>query len=361
MSCVAIIGLGLMGGSVARAVRAQRPHIRIIAIEPNEAARNFALKQKFVDEAFEQAGKALSQADMVIYAVPVDAIIPAVTASAALLKPCGLVMDVASVKEAVAEVIAETLPRNVFYVPAHPIAGSERSGVEAAQADLFKGKRVILTPTDPQSAAVKQAAAFWTSLGGTIEYMPAALHDRIYGAVSHLPQYLAFAVGQLYAGQESTLPYSETLAKFLRLTASDRALWRPIFTINKINIDQFLQWFLEVMHQLRSELGEGVTGVRSSEFSEEKSTELRTPNSDHLLYGTLLPYLIASALVSVVYRLERELNVPVSRFAGTGFADFTAPLAAAPEPVLDHISQHACEVRAGLDHFVSLLTADSLQ
>lgn len=338
---VAIIGLGLIGSSVARAVREQMPDVTLIAVDSDATTLKAAQEQKLVDEVLAKAGEALGKADLVIYAVPVDALERTHAAVKPFLKKDAVVTDVASVKRAAIAVIT-----GVTYVPAHPIAGSERRGVGAGRADLFHGKHVILTPADPKDPAVVEVAEFWTALGGTVAYMPAELHDQIYGAVSHLPQYLAFAVKRFYEAVKITPEATPAFARFMRLTHSDAALWSGIFNFNKDNINSFLNHFIKVLHQVRSELAEG-----------EKQSA--APDAA-LVYGVLIPYLLASGLVSVVYGLEQEVHIALSQFVGGGFKDFTAPLEAEPEPVLEQVSQHSGEVARAIDHFISLLAADKL-
>lgn len=334
-SRIAIIGLGLIGGSVALAARRAFPGA-YIAVADADAGTRAAASTRFA--VHEEVGEAVRGAELVVLAVPIPALAGVARAIAPHLAEGALVTDVASVKMPLVEEVAPLLPAHAALIPAHPIAGSERSGFGAAEADLFNGKRVILTPADPQHPAVERVAAFWRAMGVRVEFMPPDMHDRIYAAVSHLPQYLAFKIKVLLKEKQMALESP----RFLRLGGSPHALWQGIFDANKTNISSSLHDYLRALHQIIGELEEG---------------KANTSAVDAQAALQVFPRIAASCLVSACAMLERELGLPVARYAGSGFKDFTAPLESPPEDDLAAISIHAAQVAALLKDFAAKLEA----
>lgn len=335
---VAVLGLGLIGSSVARAVRACLPEMQITAMDADEETLRIAHGMQLADVYTTDAAKAVADADLVVLAVPVMAFAQIAKAITPHLKPGAVVTDVGSVKR----LMLSLFPESVAVVPAHPIAGSEKSGVSAGSATLFAGRQVILTPADPEAPAVRAVAEFWEALRAKVQYMPADLHDRVYACVSHLPQYLAFHVKPLYEAAHASREGDETLRRFMRLTGSNDDLWSGIFKTNSDNINSWLKTYLQVLHQIRSELLEGASTTQE-------------PVDMPLVYGALFPRIAASCLVHVAHVAGRELNVPLQAFAGTGFSDFTAPASAPPELHMERISGQAQAVARVVDDFAALL------
>jgi prephenate dehydrogenase len=340
---IAILGLGLMGSSVARAVRACMPKAHIIVMDVDGSALEIARDMGFADTCTENASEAVRSADIVILAVPVGALVETARSIAPHLKEGVLVTDISSVKQIMLEEVAALLPESAGLVPAHPIAGSEKSGAASGSATLFAGKRVILTPANPEDWAVQPISEFWKALHANIVYMPADLHDAIYGCVSHFTQYLAFIIQELFDEAGMGGEGNNTLRRFLRLGGSSRAMWAEIFAANKTNLNSCVDKYLRVIHQITSELKEGAADVQAA------------PDND-VIYGALFPRIAASSLISTAYQLEREIHVPVKPYAGTGFNDFTAPATAEPDEDLAAISTHAAAVAALLDKFAARIS-----
>lgn len=220
-----IVGIGLIGGSFARALRGRFQ--RITALDPDAAHLQAALAAGMIDAAVEEVPSA---ADAVLLACPSDRIAGWVVA---LADHPGTVFDAGSVKGAILDEIGRLrggLPAN--YVPTHPIAGRERSGPGAARADLFRDRVVILTPTDTADPArVARVREWWTAAGARVETMEPALHDRIYARTSHLPHLLAFAylLGTEDADRGHT---GGGFRDFSRIGGSDPVMWSGIFERN---------------------------------------------------------------------------------------------------------------------------------
>jgi prephenate dehydrogenase len=250
---VAIIGCGLIGGSLALAMRRHGLARRIVGYSPSLASRDKALRLGVIDESTTDAASAVEGADLVVLAVPVASTAATFAAVAQSLEPSALVMDVGSTKVNVIQAAGIHLRTHLAsFVPAHPIAGKAESGVEHAQSSLFEGTQTILTPTASTSAqAAASAKAIWTTVGAKVSSMDAALHDRIVAAVSHTPHLVAFAFMNAMTQREDT---RQALAwagpgfrDFTRIAAGDPVLWRDVMLANAVEV-------IEQSRRLRSQL-----------------------------------------------------------------------------------------------------------
>jgi prephenate dehydrogenase len=236
---VALVGVGLIGGSIALALRRAGVVATLVGVDRNAEALERAAGLGVIDTAAESVSDAAKGADLVIIAVPVRAIGPVLHDVALAMEPGAVVTDVGSTKEDVTAVARDELrahfPR---FVPGHPIAGRESSGVEAATPELFKGARVVLTPTgETAQDAVDLVRACWEAAGGRVTLLDAARHDRIFAAVSHLPHLLSFAlVSELASradGAELLSFAAGGFRDFTRIAASSPEMWRDIALQNR--------------------------------------------------------------------------------------------------------------------------------
>ena len=250
-------------------------------------------------------------------------------------------MDVCSVKLSAIAAISPNMPPQAHYIPAHPIAGSEQSGVMAGKSSLFEHKRVVLSPELPKlTPALEKAMLFWQALGATVEPMPAHLHDMIYAYVSHLPQLLAFAAAHpLEAYAEN--PDTELLQKFLRLSHSNTDMWVDIFLQNRTNVLTALDRYMDALLHVSGELQPENEPVKESD---ELAARTR-----------LFPRIAAACLVTTVMEAEKKAGFPFARYAGTGFADFTFPASQPPEEDIEHISAQHVAVRKCLTEYADRL------
>jgi cyclohexadieny/prephenate dehydrogenase len=264
---VAVIGLGLIGSSVARAVRQAMPTVRLTGHDADADVRTAAIRLDLCDDVADTPGAAVTDADLVILCVPVGAIGAAAAEIAADLPADAVVTDVGSSKGSVARSLAAALP-GVAIVPAHPVAGTERSGPEAGFASLFQGRWCILTPTTGSPPeAVERVSAFWRRLGAEVELMDPDHHDRVLAVTSHLPHLIAYTiVGTASDLEEVTrsevIKYSAGgFRDFTRIAASDPTMWRDVFLSNREAVLDMLQRFSEDLSALQRAIrwGDGDT------------------------------------------------------------------------------------------------------
>jgi cyclohexadieny/prephenate dehydrogenase len=246
---VAIVGLGLIGSSIARGIRETMPGARISAYDSDADVRERARGLALADVIADEPEAAVGEADLVILCVPVGAMAQAAGSIAPHLRPDVLVSDVGSSKAAVSEMLREHLP-GVSIIPAHPVAGTENSGPEAGFAALFRGRWCILTPDgDARAEDVERLSAFWRSLGAKVELMEARHHDLVLAVTSHLPHLIAFTIVGTAADLErvtrsEVIKYSAGgFRDFTRIAASNPTMWRDIFLTNTDAVLDMIQRF----------------------------------------------------------------------------------------------------------------------
>ena len=263
---IALIGIGLIGGSIALEARKRGLARTIVAATRSADTAATANRLKLTDHCGTDIAAAVKDADLVIVCTPVGACGPAAKAMAPALKPGAIVSDVGSVKQTVISDMAPHLPKTVHFVPAHPVAGTEHSGPEAAIYDLFQGRWCILTPLpDSDAAAVDRLQAFWEALGSNVNRLDPANHDRVLAITSHLPHLIAYTIvgtaddlgGHL---NSEVLKYSAGgFRDFTRIAASDPTMWRDVFLNNREAVLEVLQRFQEDLFYLQRAIrwGEG--------------------------------------------------------------------------------------------------------
>ena len=248
-----IIGCGLMGGSFALALKRAGLVKRVVGYSKSPSTTERAKKLGVIDMAAESALQAVAGADIVLLAVPVAATETTLKAIRHLIEPGVLLMDVGSTKRDVVDAARRVLKdRVVSFVPAHPIAGKEVSGVANADAALYSGRQVILTPLTQTSAElVQKATDVWSAIGAQVLRMTPENHDAAFAAVSHLPHLLAFAyfssVANQPAGRDFLSLAGPGFRDFTRIAASDPAVWRDILMSNR---EEILRQSLRFRHTL---------------------------------------------------------------------------------------------------------------
>ncbi len=263
---LAVIGIGNLGSSVARAVRKYGAVGRVVAADLSADALKRAEELKLADAYFEAPSKAVAEADIVVLCTPLGAFGAIAKAMAPHLKPGAIVTDVGSVKGAVVAAAGPHIPDGVFFVPGHPIAGTEKSGPDAGSSDLFVGRYWILTPDEATDRdAVARVAALWTRCGAIVEEMKADYHDKVLAVTSHLPHLIAYTiVGTAFdlEGQEQqdVIRFSAGgFRDFTRIAGSSPIMWRDIFLNNREAVLEMLQRFSEDLSYLQRAIrwGEG--------------------------------------------------------------------------------------------------------
>lgn len=247
----AIIGLGLLGGSLGLAIRQHLPGCTTAGFDRDPDVRRRAAARGLTDRVCDSAAEAVAGAGLVILCVPVGAMASAAEAIAPALVPGAIVSDVGSSKQRVAEVLRAALP-GVTVIPAHPVAGTERSGPEAGFAALFHNRWCILTPAvETPPDATGRLAAFWAALGARIEVMDAAHHDLVLAVTSHIPHLIAFTIVGTASDLEQVtrgevIKYSAGgFRDFTRIAASDPTMWRDVFLSNREAVLEMLGRFTE--------------------------------------------------------------------------------------------------------------------
>jgi cyclohexadieny/prephenate dehydrogenase len=254
---VALIGLGLIGSSLAHAMRRKGLAKHIAGHARSEATRGTAKRLKLTDSVHETAGEAVNGADLVILCVPVGACGPLARDIAKSLKSGAILTDVGSVKGAVLRDVAEHVPAGVNFIPGHPIAGTEQSGPEAGFAEIFDGRWCILTPPKgSDAAAVSKLETFWQACGSQVEVMDAEHHDLVLAITSHLPHLIAYTIVGT-ADELAQVTSSEVIKfsaggfrDFTRIAASDPTMWRDVFLNNKEAVLEMLGTFNEDLSKL---------------------------------------------------------------------------------------------------------------
>lgn len=254
---ISIIGLGLIGSSIARAVRQHMPGARVTGFDADPEVRATAVRIGLCDDVADSAGASVVDADLVIFCVPVGAMGDAAAALAEDLPADAVVSDVGSCKESVVEALRTALP-GATIIPAHPVAGTENSGPEAGFASLFHHRWCIVTPPEGSDPlAVERVVAFWKLLGAEVETMEPHHHDRVLAVTSHLPHLIAYTiVGTASDLEEVTrsevIKYSAGgFRDFTRIAASDPTMWRDVFLANKEAVLDMLQRFSEDLSALQ--------------------------------------------------------------------------------------------------------------
>lgn len=255
---IALIGIGLIGSSIARGVR-EKSLAKTIAITTRKAATLDESRELGLGDAYTlDAAEAVAGADLVILCTPVGVYGEVMGQIQGSLAPGAILSDVGSVKGHVMKVIEPLLPQGVHFIPGHPLAGTEHSGPAAGFADLFVNRWCVLTPKpDVDPVAVDRLISFWGALGSNVECMEAGHHDMVLAITSHVPHLIAYnivgTVADLEADTQSeVIKFSASgFRDFTRIAASDPVMWRDVFLTNRDAVLEMLGRFLEDLSRLQ--------------------------------------------------------------------------------------------------------------
>jgi cyclohexadieny/prephenate dehydrogenase len=261
---IALIGFGLIGGSIARATRGEGLAGEIVTTARSPKTRARVAELGIADHVVETNAEAVKDADLVILCIPVGACGAVAQEIASYLKPGAIVSDVGSVKGAVVRDMAPHLPAGVHFVPAHPVAGTEDSGPDSGFAELFINRWCILTPPEgTASDPVEKLRAFWAGLGAKVEIMTPDHHDLVLAITSHLPHLIAYTIVGT-ADELAQVTSSEVIKfsaggfrDFTRIAASDPIMWRDVFLANKDAVLEMLGTFNEDLSRLTRAIRRG--------------------------------------------------------------------------------------------------------
>jgi prephenate dehydrogenase len=273
---MAVIGVGLIGGSLARVLRQQGEVDEIVGIGRTEPNLQRAVELGVIDRYSQDPCQGVLGADLVFLATPVCSIAAVLEKIAPYLAPGCVVTDGGSVKESVVAACEPLMPAGTYFVGGHPIAGTEKSGVDASFATLFAGKRCIVTPTaNTDEPALRKVLRMWELAGSDVIQMDAHKHDRIVAAISHLPHMVAYSLVNAVDGydrfDESILKYSAGgFRDFTRIASSDPAMWRDISLMNGPAIMEMMDFFVDYFGQLRALIERGDGAELQKFFTESK-------------------------------------------------------------------------------------------
>ncbi len=262
---VAIIGLGLIGSSLTRAISDKKLASRVLGFDGSDAVRAEARGiEGFGADVTETLEEAVSNADLVIMAVPVGAVGSLASELCPHLKDGAILSDVGSVKKSIIDAVLPVLPKACHFVPGHPVAGTEYSGPKAGFSTLFEGRWCILTPIEstPRSE-VDKVSQLWAGLGSDVEEMDAEHHDIVLAITSHIPHLIAYNIVGTAADLEEVtssevIKYSAGgFRDFTRIAASDPVMWRDVFMNNKEAVLEMLGRFTEDLTQLQRHIRRG--------------------------------------------------------------------------------------------------------
>ncbi len=275
---LALVGVGLIGSSIARAARAQGAVRSIVATARSPKTRERVVELGIAGKVTDTNAEAVEGADLVIVCIPVGACGAVAQEIGAHLAPGAVVSDVGSVKASIVRDMGPHLPSTVHFVPAHPVAGTEHSGPDAGFAELFENRWCILTPPPGSNpVAVEKLATFWRLLGAKVEVMTPEHHDLVLAVTSHLPHLIAYTIVGT-ADELETVTRSEVLKfsaggfrDFTRIAASDPVMWRDVFLNNKDAVLEMLGRFNEDVSALTKAIRRGDGEALSEHFNRTRA------------------------------------------------------------------------------------------
>ncbi|MFL2915938.1 MAG: prephenate dehydrogenase [Nitrospinia bacterium] len=270
---VTVIGVGLLGASFAKACKGRGLVDQITGYGRNSENLRKAKDLKIIDHYSGDLSEAVSDADLVLLCTPVSTIVPLIQSLVSQLAPGTIITDVGSVKESVVHRADKLIPEDIFFVGSHPIAGGENSGLESSTASLYQGAKCIVTPTEKtDKTALKKIYALWHALGMNVISLSAEEHDFIFGAVSHLPHIVAYALmntlGDLKtpSNLEVTKFSGAGLRDITRIASSDPVMWRDICLSNRKHSLNLINRFQNKLEEIRNTIERGDGQELEKEF-----------------------------------------------------------------------------------------------
>ena len=270
---VTIIGVGLLGASLAKACKGRGLVDEITGYGRNCENLRKAKDLKIIDHYSDDLSEAVSDADLVVLCTPVSTIVPLIQSLVSQVQPGTIITDVGSVKESVVHSADKLMPEGIFFVGSHPIAGGENSGLESSTASLYQDTKCIVTPTEKtDTTALKKISALWHALGMNVISLSAEEHDFIFGAVSHLPHIVAYALMNTLGGLKTTNNLEVTgfsgagLRDITRIASSDPVMWRDICLSNRNHSLNLINRFQNKLEEIRNTIERGDGQELEKEF-----------------------------------------------------------------------------------------------
>ena len=270
---MAVIGVGLLGASLAKACKERGLVDEVVGYGRNRENLEKAKALKIIDHCPADLDEAVSDADLIVLCTPVSTIVPLIQNLVSQVRPGTLITDVGSVKDPVVHGADKLIPEGVFFVGSHPIAGGENSGLEASTANLYQDAKCIVTPTDKtDKAALEKISTLWQAVGMKVISLSTDEHDFIFGAVSHLPHIVAYALmntlGALKTpdNREVTAFSGAGLKDITRIASSDPVMWRDICLSNRNHSLDLIDRFQSKLEEIRNTIEKGDGQELKKEF-----------------------------------------------------------------------------------------------
>ncbi len=254
---ITIIGVGLIGGSFALALKKKKLCGHIVGFGRSEKNLKRAKNKKIIDSYELDPVTACKDSDLILFSTPVGFFLEIAKKIKNSLKPGAIVTDVGSVKGKLVYDIEKILPDKIYFVGGHPIAGSDQSGIDAASAEIFKNAKCIITPTGKTNKnAMKSIISIWKTLGSIVTIIDPYEHDRIYGAISHLPHVIAYNLVNTVAEIDSSylLFSGQGFKDTTRIASSHHELWRDICILNRKNLLKYIEVFIKNLDEFKKHL-----------------------------------------------------------------------------------------------------------
>ncbi len=303
-----IIGLGLIGGSFAYALKKNNLVTEIFACDTDQETIDFATASDLIKNGCNNLNLLDEKFDLIVIAAPLESYEEIFYQLENLVKPQGLIIDLGSLKDFIAEILPKKLSKN--FIACHPIAGSEKSGLEHSSAEMFDGKKIIICPNkNSDISQLQKAEKIFTKIGANIEKIDAKTHDKIYALVSHLPQFLSFLTKEFSPENIK----DEILCKAFRLDDSNPEIWSEIFAINEENIEEF---YLEFFDNLEKNI------LEIDSFKNKTSSNTYNPQNLEFFSDNFAPLFFRALVVKSYLEIEKIKTYEI--YAGKGFQDFTS-------------------------------------
>jgi len=255
---VCIIGCGLIGSSIARAIKKHKLSKKVVSSNRSESINKKVVELKIVDEASSDTKKICKDSDLIIISTPLSSYKEVILKIKNSFKKSSILTDVGSVKEDIINLVEKNIPENVSWICSHPIAGTEESGPEAGFSELFQNRWCILTPSKKsKDKDVKLLESFWKKIGSKVDIMNAKQHDYILSITSHMPHLIAYNIVDMTMKvqdkkESDIIKYSAGgLRDFTRIAASNPIMWRDVFIQNKRNTSEMIDKFIENLEDLK--------------------------------------------------------------------------------------------------------------
>jgi len=255
---VCIIGCGLIGSSIARAIKKHKLSKKVVSSNRSESINKKVVELKIVDEASSDTKKICKDSDLIIISTPLSSYKEVILKIKNSFKKNSILTDVGSVKEDIINLVEKNIPENVSWISSHPIAGTEESGPEAGFSELFQNRWCILTPSKKsKDKDVKLLESFWKKIGSKVDIMNAKQHDYILSITSHMPHLIAYNIVDMTMKvqdkkESDIIKYSAGgLRDFTRIAASNPIMWRDVFIQNKRNTSEMIDKFIENLEDLK--------------------------------------------------------------------------------------------------------------